>query len=81
MKDTTTTTAVACAYAVDRRDTWQRGIVATLKAALTRGCTALIILRVQRKLTLYLQSMTDRELQDIGLPRSQIELTVGRALA
>ena len=72
--------AVMCTNQVGRHYGY-RGILVTLRAAFKRGCTALIIRRVQQVVILYLQSMSDRELQDIGLPRSQIELTVGRALA
>ena len=60
---------------------WHVGYRTTLKTAFNCGCTALIVWRVQQVVILYLQSMSDRELQDIGLSRSQIELTAGRALA
>ncbi len=69
--------AVMCADEVGRHN----GYRTTLNTAFKRGCTALIVRRVQQVVILYLQSMSDRELQDIGVSRSQIELTVGRALA
>jgi uncharacterized protein YjiS (DUF1127 family) len=58
-----------------------RGTLDTLTTAFKRGCTAFVVWRVQQVVILYLQSMSDRELHDIGLSRSQIEVTVGRALA
>ena len=72
---------VACAYALRRHDNWDGGILVILRTALKRGCAALINWRVQQVVNLYLKSMSDCELQEIGLSRSQIEFAVGRTLA
>ena len=44
-----------------------------LAAAPKRLWAAIITLRVQQAAVIRLRSMTDRELEDIGLSRSQIE--------
>ena len=48
-------------------------ILGMLAAAPKRLWAAIITLRVQQAAVVRLRSMTDRELEDIGLSRSQIE--------
>jgi hypothetical protein len=79
MKDMMISTVMR-AYAVGRHHSWERSLSlweqhSSVVAPLSSSTG------VQRVMILYLQSMSDRELKEIGLPRSQIELTVGRAVA
>jgi uncharacterized protein YjiS (DUF1127 family) len=49
------------------------GNILSMLAAPKRLWAAIITLRVQQAAVVRLRSMTDRELEDIGLSRSQIE--------
>jgi uncharacterized protein YjiS (DUF1127 family) len=55
------------------QNTGAGSILGRLAAAPKRLCIAFITWRVQRMAVNHLRSMGDRELQDIGLSRSQIE--------
>jgi uncharacterized protein YjiS (DUF1127 family) len=56
-----------------RRNSAGGNILGMLAAAPKRLWAAIITLRVQQAAVVRLRSMTDRELEDIGLSRSQIE--------
>ena len=59
--------------AVARQNSAGGSILGRLAAAPKRLLTAFITWRVQQAAAVRLGSMTDRELEDIGLSRSQIE--------
>lgn len=55
-----------------RRQKWGSGLVSTLK----RWWSAYLTRRLEQAAILQLHAMSDRELRDIGLDRSQIERSV-----
>jgi uncharacterized protein YjiS (DUF1127 family) len=59
--------------AIARRNSAGGNILGMLVAAPKRLWAAIITLRIQQAAVVRLRSMTDRELEDIGLSRSQIE--------
>jgi uncharacterized protein YjiS (DUF1127 family) len=52
------------------------GVLGTMGVAIRSAVTASIAWRVQQAAIAYLSAMSDRELRDIGLVRSEIELAV-----
>ena len=59
-----------------RQDSCDSGLLASLGAALQRAWASFIARRVQQAAIAYLQSMSDRELRDIGLARAKIRFAV-----
>jgi uncharacterized protein YjiS (DUF1127 family) len=62
--------------ATARQSSAGSNILGMLAAAPKRLLTALVAWRAQQAALAHLQSMSDRELKDIGLSRSQIECAV-----
>jgi uncharacterized protein YjiS (DUF1127 family) len=52
------------------------GVLPILGLAIRRGVVAFIAWRAQQAAIAYLMAMSDRQLHDIGLARSEIELAV-----
>jgi uncharacterized protein YjiS (DUF1127 family) len=66
----------AISSAAARHSNAANGPLAMARAAVKRWWGAYIAWRVQEAAIAQLISMSDRDLKDIGLPRSQIEATV-----
>ena len=64
------------ANTAERQDSCDSGMLAILGAAFKRAWAAFIAWRMQQAAIAYLQSMSDRELRDIGLSRAEIEFAV-----